>query len=215
MLSNPLRSHSSASDLELSSVERKEKSKKNHDNDVNPSFINKFYFQIKLLLWKRYKESTKSRFDLLKVIIPAVLFFVLLILLYSVFDFFSPDGIECFFVPLAFWIYVQRIVVQIMSEKSSRLQESMRMMGLMDSAYWISYFISKGVILGFVLSFTCTIFTVGGLFNNANFAEILGLLFVFCLSAVPFAFFLCSFFDTPQTSGQATLGILLGFFSNF
>mmetsp|Transcript_26129 Transcript_26129/g.35915 ORF Transcript_26129/g.35915 Transcript_26129/m.35915 type:complete len:1375 (+) Transcript_26129:1-4125(+) len=149
----------------------------------------------------------------MKLILPAVLFFVLLLLLYSVFKgLFAPDGIEPFFVPFAFWIFVQRIVIQIMYEKSSRLQESMRMMGLSDVAYWSSYFISDGIITGFILSFICTIITTGGLFNNANFGEILGLLFVFCLSAVPFAFFLCSFFDTPQTSGQATLAILLGFF---
>jgi hypothetical protein len=172
--------------------------------------LEKFVFQVKLLLWKRYCESTKSKLDLFKVVFPALLFFVLLILIYEVFTFFSPDGIEAFFVPFAFWIFIQRIVVQIMYEKSSRLQESMRMMGLSDSAYWTSYFISDGVILGFILSFLCTILTVGGLFNGANFGVILGLLYCFCLSAVPFAFFLCSFFDTPQTSGQATLGILFG-----
>jgi hypothetical protein len=176
------------------------------------SFASKLVFQIKLLLWKRYLESTKSKWDLMKVILPAVLFFVLLILLYSVFDFFAAGGLEPFLVPLAFWIYIQRLVVQIMFEKSSRLQESMRMMGLSDVAYWTSYFISDGIILGFILSFLCTLFTVGGLFNGANFGAILGLLFVFCLSAVPFAFFICSFFDTPQTSGQATLGALFGTF---
>jgi len=175
------------------------------------SYPEKLYFQIRLLLWKRYAESTKSKWDLMKLILPAVLFFVLLLLLYSVFDgLFAPDGIEPFFVPFAFWIFVQRIVIQIMYEKSTRLQESMRMMGLSDLAYWSSYFISDGIITGFLLSFICSIITTGGLFNNANFGEILGLLFVYCLSAVPFAFFLCSFFDTPQTSGQATLAILLG-----
>jgi hypothetical protein len=182
--------------------------KLNRHNGSSP--IQKFVFQVKLLLWKRYCESTKSKLDLLKVIVPALLFFVLLILIYEVFTFFSPDGIEAFFVPFAFWIFIQRIVVQIMYEKSSRLQESMRMMGLSDSAYWTSYFISDGVILGFVLSFLCAMMTLGGLFNDANFGVILGLLYCFCLSAVPFAFFLCSFFDTPQTSGQATLGILFG-----
>lgn len=170
----------------------------------------KILFQIKLLLWKRYCESTKSKWDLIKVILPALLFFVLLILLYELFTFFAGDGIEPFLVPFAFWIFVQRVVVQIMFEKSSRLQESMRMMGLSDFAYWSSYIISDGIITGFILSFFCTIFTVGGLFGDANFGEILGLLFVFCLSAVPFAFFLCSFFDTPQTSGQATLALLIG-----
>lgn len=175
---------------------------------MNP--VQKLVFQIKLLMWKRYCEQTKSKFDLMKVILPPILFFVLLILMYEVFSFFFPGGLEPLVVPFGFWIFVQRIVVQIMYEKSSRLQESMRMMGLSDVAYWTSYFISDGVILGFFLSFICTIFTTGGLFNDGNFGAILGLLFCFCLSVVPFAFFLCSFFDTPQTSGQATLGVLFG-----
>lgn len=174
------------------------------------SHIANFFFQVKLLLWKRYLESTKSKWDLLKVLLPAVLFFILMILLYAVFDFFAAGAIEPFLVPLAFWIYIQRIVVQIMFEKSSRLQESMCMMGLSDVAYYTSYFVSDGIILGFLLSFLVTLFTVGGLFNGANFGVILGFLFVFCLSAIPFAFFVCAFFDTPQTSGQATLGILFG-----
>lgn len=169
-------------------------------------------FQIKLLLWKRYVESTKTKWDLAKVLIPAVLFFVLMLLLYSVFSFLAAGAIEPFLVPLAFWIFIQRLVVQIMFEKSSRLQESMRMMGLSDVAYWSSYFISDGVILGFVVSFLCTLFTVGGLFNGANFGTVLGFLFVFCLSAVPFSFFISAFFDTPQTSGQATLGVLFGMY---
>eukprot|EP01032_Pedospumella_encystans_P029611 gene29611-33436_t len=175
---------------------------------VERNATSKLFFQIKLLLWKRYLESTKSKWDLLKVILPAVLFFAFALLIYSVFEFVAAGGIEEFLVPLAFWIYMQRIVVQIMFEKSSRLQESMRMMGLSDVAYWTSYIISEGVILGFLLSFTLSIISAGGLFNDGNFGAVLGYLFVFCLSAVPFCFFICAFFDTPQTSGQATLGLL-------
>ena len=174
------------------------------------SFPEKFALQIKLLLWKRYQESTKSKWELIKVLLPAWIFFALLNLLYEGFSFFSPGGIEPLVVPIAFWVFVQRIVVQIMHEKSSRLQESMRMMGLSDIAYWVGYFLSDGVILGFLMSFTCAIMSTGGLFNNANFGVVLGLLLVFCISAVPFAFFLTSFFDTPQTSGQVTLALLIG-----
>jgi ATP-binding cassette subfamily A (ABC1) protein 3 len=170
----------------------------------------KLLLQIKLLLWKRYLESTKSKWELAKVLLPAWLFFTLLIVLYVNFGFFAAGGLEPLFVPLAFWVFVQRIVVQIMHEKSSRLQESMRMMGLIDIAYWLGYFISDGVILGFIVSFTCAILSTGGLFNDANFGVVLGMLFVFCLSAVPFAFFISAFFDTPQTSGQATLAVLVG-----
>lgn len=97
-----------------------------------------------------------------------------------------------------------------MFEKATRLQESMRMMGLSDTAYWISYFISDGIILGFIVSMFCCILSTYGLFNQGNFGEIFALLFLFCIAASPFGFFLCSFFDTPQTAGQVTLGILLG-----
>jgi hypothetical protein len=66
----------------------------------------------------------------------------MLILLYAVFkNTFYDDGLEEYIVPLAFWFFVQKVVVNIMYEKCNRLQEAMRMMGLLDSAYWISYFI--------------------------------------------------------------------------
>jgi hypothetical protein len=175
------------------------------------SYFGKVLFQIQLLIWKRWKESTKSKWDLIKVLLPAMMFFSLLLLIYAVFDgLFFPDGAEPFIIPLAFWIFMQRLVVQIMYEKSNRLQESMRMMGLSDVAYWTSYFISEGVILGFILSFVCALFSTGGLFNDANFGVLLGLFFTFCLSAVPFCFFITAFFDTTQSSGQAILAILIG-----
>jgi hypothetical protein len=168
-------------------------------------------FQIRLLCWKRYVETTKSKWDILKYILPPVCFFALMILLYHQIPLFSPDGIEPFFVPFAFWILMQRMVVQIMYEKHQRLQESMRMMGLSDIAYWASYFITDGVIMGFLLSFICTIISAGGgLFNDAGFGVILGFMFVFSLAAIPFCFFICCFFNTPQTAGQAMLGLLLG-----
>jgi hypothetical protein len=165
--------------------------------------------QIKLLLWKRKVEIFNQRYELVKYLGPPGLFFLFMILLYEVLG-LGQGGIEEYIVPLAFWIFLQKNVVNIMYEKWSRLQESMRMMGLSDTAYWISYFISDGIILGFLVTFFCCILSTYGLFNSGNFGEIFALLFLFCIASAPFGFFLCSFFDTPQTAGQATLGILLG-----
>jgi ATP-binding cassette subfamily A (ABC1) protein 5 len=88
----------------------------------------------------------------------------------------------------------------------------MRMMGLLDSSYWISYFIVEGVIIGFAVSLLSAIISGGALFNGASFGIVLGFLFLYSLAVVPFCFFVTCFFDTPQTAGQATLGILLGKF---
>jgi hypothetical protein len=171
---------------------------------------NKIFKQIKLLLWKRYVEILNQKYELLKYLGPPGLYFLLMILLYEVFGFFTGGGVEDYLVPLAFWIFIQKNIVNIMFEKATRLQESMRMMGLSDTAYWISYFISDGIVLGFIVSMFCCILSTYGLFNDGNFGEIFALLFLFCIAASPFGFFLCSFFDTPQTAGQVTLGILLG-----
>jgi hypothetical protein len=173
--------------------------------------MEKVISQIKLLLWKRKVELLKQRSEIFKYIGPPVLFFVLLILLYEVFgNLFYPGGIEDYLIPLGFWIFVQKNIVNIMFEKFTKLQESMKMMGLHDVAYWTAYFISDGVILGLIISFLCAILSTYGLFNEGNFGDILGMLYLFCLSSVTFGFFICSFFDTPQTSGQVTIAILLG-----
>jgi ATP-binding cassette subfamily A (ABC1) protein 3 len=176
-------------------------------------FVSKNIFQIKLLLWKRYLEIMAAKMELLKIIGCSLMFFVLLILLDLDLLSFLPDGLlEFFIVPLAFWAFVQRIVIQIVTEKCSRVHESMKICGLTDFAYWTSYFISDGVIIGFILSILCAIMTTGGLFDNGNFGAIFGLFYVFCLSAVPFSFFLSTLMNSPQTSGQLTLLALMGMF---
>ena len=105
------------------------------------SVFEKFSSQVRLLLMKRYQELMGRKMDLFYFTVPSLLFFALLILLYVVFGLFLPDGIEEFFVPIAFWAFMQKVVVTIMYEKNQKLQEAMRMMGLLDSAYWVSYFI--------------------------------------------------------------------------
>lgn len=178
----------------------------------NKVYLMRILSQIKLLIWKRYVEINKSYWEYVRILGPPFLFFVLIHLCYETFDFLAGGGIEPLLVPFAFFLFVQRIVLQIMYEKSNRLQEAMRMMGLLDISYWISYFIIEGVIIGFVISLMCAIITGGVLFNGASIGTVLGFLFLYTLAIIPFCFFLTCFFDTPQTAGQATLGVLLGKF---
>ncbi len=83
----------------------------------------KLYFQITLLIWKRYCETTKSKWDVAKVLLPAIMFFILMLLIYGVISgLFHGGALEPFIVPLAFWTFIQRIVIQIMYEKSCHAQ---------------------------------------------------------------------------------------------
>ena len=110
--------------------------------------VSQFISQVLLLLWKRYREIRKSKWNIIRLVL---LFFTLLILLYEVFSFFNGDGIERFVMPLGFWEGCDPDHVRVKY-----------LMGLSDLVYWTSYFISDGVLIGFTPSFLCSIMTVGG-----------------------------------------------------
>lgn len=178
--------------------------------------VEKVAHQVQLMLWKRLCEYQKQKFELLKVVIVPFLFFCLVILLYASFPgvFFS-GGVEEYFIPIGMWIVIQKTVVSIVFEKNARLQEALRMMGLYDISYFMSYFISEGILMGFCISMICSLASLYGLFNHADFGTVLGMMFSYCLASASFSFFLCSFFDTPQTAGQATLLVLIGWYPFF
>jgi hypothetical protein len=68
----------------------------------------------------------------------ALLFFALIILLeQNLLKGLPPCVLEFFLVPIAFWPFIQRMVVQITSEKANRLEEAMKSMGLYQAAYYL------------------------------------------------------------------------------
>jgi len=68
----------------------------------------------------------------------ALLFFALIILLdENLLSGLPPCVLEFFLVPIAFWPYIQRVVVQVTSEKANRLEEAMKSMGLTQAAYYL------------------------------------------------------------------------------
>ena len=54
----------------------------------------------------------------------------------------SSGLVETFAAPLMFLIAVQMTAVSLVTEKTQRLRESMRMMGMRELPYWASYVVS-------------------------------------------------------------------------
>jgi ATP-binding cassette, subfamily A (ABC1), member 2 len=178
------------------------------------NFFQTLTFQVNLLLWKRFVELKKQPLEIAKIVAPPLFFLLLIILLYAV---FSPDSqtgaLEVLMVPMAFWLFAQMIVVHVMYEKKHRLQEAMKMMGLLDASYWIAYFIFDAILIGFGIALLSMIMaSTYGLFNGADLGSVFGLVWVYLLALAPFGFFMCSVFDNPQTAGQVTLAVMLGFY---
>lgn len=193
--------------------------------------------QVLLLLWKRSRELQKQPGELVKLLIAPCFVFALLVLIYESFNKPAPilillagGFIEPYVIPIAFWVIVVKTVIYVMNEKALKLNEAMRMMGMIDVSYWIALFISEGLLYGLVVSLLCNLFTFYNpcpsgfdalcspndtLFRAASWGSVYSLYFCYCLAAVPFSFFLCSFFDTAQTASIFTIGLLLGMYVAF
>jgi ABC-type multidrug transport system fused ATPase/permease subunit len=84
------------------------------------------------------------------------------------------------------------------------------MMGMNDVSYWISYIITDGFILGFMIALVCSLLSLYGLFNDGEFYVIFFMIYSFTLSMISVAFFVSSFFDNIGSAGNASLGLVLG-----
>jgi ATP-binding cassette, subfamily A (ABC1), member 3 len=168
---------------------------------------------IKLLLWKRKLEYMAQKSDIAKVVCPPLFFMLMMVIMYESFGaFLIRGGLEEYFMPMAMWLFVQKVCVSIAYEKHAKLLESMRMMGMKEVAYWFSYFISDGVIIGFFMSLMIAIMSIGPAFRYDNVGEVFGFFWLFYIASVPFASFVVSLFDTPQNASQACLGVLLALY---
>ena len=184
--------------------------------------------QIVLLLWKRRQELLRRPAEVAKLILAPLFVFAMIVLIYESFNkphpIFPAGFLEPYIIPIAFWVIVMKTVVYVMNEKEMKLQESMRMMGMLDESYWLALFISEAVLEGFVVSLLCNLFSIykpcpdgydsicspdANLYNMASWGSVFSLYFSYCLASVPLSFFICSFFDTTQTAGQATLALLI------
>lgn len=81
-----------------------------------------------------------------------------------------------FFLLIIFLFPFKYITAQISSEKESKAREGMKMMGLTDEVYYLSWFICYSCIL-FTCTIICTIFAMQGIFKQIN--GVLFFLFIF------------------------------------
>lgn len=172
-------------------------------------YIWKCILQIKLLLWKRLIETTKSPWEFIRIVIPPMLFFALINLGYATSSLFAKGSIEPFLVPLIYFAYLQRVTSHLSYEKSTNIKQNMEIMGLISWSYPIAYFLSDGLIIGIIYAFIGSIFSLSGLYNHTNIGNIFGYLLLYSLTLIPFSFFICCFVRTPQTTGQVSLAITL------
>ncbi|XP_056883329.1 phospholipid-transporting ATPase ABCA1-like isoform X2 [Takifugu flavidus] len=94
------------------------------------------------------------------------------------------------------WIYsVAMIVKGVVAEKEARLKETLRIMGMRNVIYWLSWAASFGLLLALSALFLTLILKYGGVLQYSDPSLIFVFLLVFCLTTITQCFLISVFFS--------------------
>lgn len=97
--------------------------------------------------------------------------------------------------------FITYLLILIVGEKENKIKEGMKMMGLKDSVFWMSWFIIYSIFVlilsavGVVLLFTLQ------MFQHTDFLPIFLLVVLYSFSIIMLAFMITPFFDKSRTAG--------------
>ncbi|XP_011146554.1 ABC transporter A family member 1 isoform X4 [Harpegnathos saltator] len=102
---------------------------------------------------------------------------------------------------LALSQFITYLLILIVGEKENKIKEGMKIMGLNDSVFWLSWFIIYSVFVlllsavGVILLFTLQ------MFQHTHFLPIFLLMVLYSFSVIMFAFMITPLFDKSRTAG--------------
>ena len=181
-------------------------------------------YQTGLLMWKRITENSRNTVGTTFYFgAPFAILLSIKILIFALNDFDSAKSsgaLELFFAPLLFIFAVQLTSVSLVEEKSNKLRESMRIMGMLETPYWASYILVDALLQGFLLAFFMTVWAaILGLFYNVGqghdnrgdgtFGELLLLLYFTSISVTTAGFAMSSIFNNQQAAGMASFAFVI------
>nr|QER78484.1 ATP-binding cassette transporter [Diaphorina citri] len=97
--------------------------------------------------------------------------------------------------------FLTYLILGIVGEKESKLKEGMKIMGLRDPAYWLSWFIVYAAIVTFHSSLAAFLLSWLKVFQHTNIIILYLLLISYSFSLIMFSFFLTPFFDKAASAG--------------
>ena len=117
-----------------------------------------------------------------------------------------------FFMLLMYILPVYRLISNIVSEKETKARESMKMMGLSDFSYWLSWFVYYFLIV-LIISIASTIILSANVFKYSNKGIIFLYFFIYGLSLFGLCILIQAFFSRARVA--AITGTLIYFGTSF
>ncbi|XP_054622717.1 ATP-binding cassette sub-family A member 5 isoform X2 [Dunckerocampus dactyliophorus] len=118
-----------------------------------------------------------------------------------------PHALISIYLVLAFTPFVTFLIVNVAAEKEHRLKDTMTMMGLYDSAFWMSWGLLYAALVTAMSVLMSVIATYTALFPNSDFFIIFSLIFLYGISSIFFSFMLTPLFKKPKFA--STVGSML------
>ncbi|XP_023723147.1 ATP-binding cassette sub-family A member 5 isoform X3 [Cryptotermes secundus] len=97
--------------------------------------------------------------------------------------------------------FITYLLILIVGEKEKKIKEGMKIMGLRDSVFWLSWFIIYGIFVLFLTIVSSILLFTLRVFQHTNFLLIFLLILLYGLSIIMFGFLLTPFFDKARTAG--------------
>lgn len=119
-------------------------------------------------------------------------------------EFVPPNALATtvpIYMVLSFAPYITILLVNLVDEKEKKQKELLRIMGMYDTAYWLSWFLTYAIIMFFACIIINAIAIPTGIFGNSNFLVMLIVFYLFSLSLIVFAFMLTPLFKKAMTAG--------------
>ncbi|XP_031568598.1 ATP-binding cassette sub-family A member 5-like [Actinia tenebrosa] len=102
---------------------------------------------------------------------------------------------------MAFAPYITILLVSLVIEKEKKYKELLRIMGMKDTAYWLSWFLTYALIILLAVIIINAITVPAGVFGNSNFLLLVIVFYLYGLSLINFAFLLTPLFKNSMTAG--------------
>jgi len=101
--------------------------------------------------------------------------------------------IAWWFIIFAITANMFHILIKLLDDKTSRIREKYKIMGLKDTAYFSAYFIYYAIIQ-LIISFGCPLIFKWTIFPNTNFLILVLFFFVAAISIFPYAILIKYFY---------------------
>ncbi|XP_035262804.1 ATP-binding cassette sub-family A member 5 [Anguilla anguilla] len=115
--------------------------------------------------------------------------------------------VSSIYLVLAFTPFVSFLIANVAAEKEHRLKDAMRMMGLYDSAFWLSWGLLYAALVTAMSIVMAIIATCTALFPNSDVLLIFLLIFLYGISSIFFSFMVTPLFKKPKFA--STVGSML------